>query len=58
MEKIKIKAHAALFSSGLLFGANYWIAKGLMPDTMQPMQIIFVRGFAAMLLFWLLSFSL
>ncbi|MPL75717.1 hypothetical protein SDC9_21548 [bioreactor metagenome] len=58
MEKLKIKAHAALFASGLLFGANYWIAKGLMPGYMQPMQIIFVRGFAAMLLFWLLSVSL
>lgn len=44
MEKLKIKAHAALFASGLLFGANYWIAKGLMPGYMQPMQIIFEIG--------------
>jgi drug/metabolite transporter (DMT)-like permease len=27
----------------LLFGANYWIAKGLMPDHLLPMQIIFLR---------------
>ncbi len=47
------KAHLALIVSGLLFGANYWIAKGLMPIYMQPMQIIFVRGTLALLLFWL-----
>lgn len=55
MTSAQLKAHAALFASGLLFGANYWIAKGLMPDYMQPMQIIFVRGLMAMLLFWLVS---
>lgn len=49
------KAHFALIVSGLLFGANYWIAKGLMPLYMQPMQIIFVRGAMALLLFWLVS---
>ncbi len=49
------KAHLALFISGLLFGANYWIAKGLMPAFMQPMQIIFVRGALALILFWLAS---
>ena len=45
------KAHLALTLSGLLFGANYWIAKGLMPLYMQPMQIIFVRGAMALVLF-------
>jgi len=49
------KAHLALIVSGLLFGANYWIAKGLMPGFMQPMQIIFVRGLSALALFWLVS---
>lgn len=49
------KAHLALTLSGLLFGANYWIAKGLMPLYMQPMQIIFVRGAMALVLFWLVS---
>lgn len=49
------KAHFALIVSGLLFGANYWIAKGLMPVYMQPMQIIFVRGAIALVLFWFVS---
>lgn len=48
-------AHLGLFTSGLLFGASYWIAKGLMPDFMQPMQIIFCRGLVALTLFWLVS---
>jgi drug/metabolite transporter (DMT)-like permease len=49
------KSHLALIVSGLLFGANYWIAKGLMPGFMQPMQIIFVRCLSALVLFWLVS---
>ncbi|MHC1776753.1 MAG: DMT family transporter [Lentimicrobium sp.] len=49
------KAHLALTFSGLLFGVNYWIAKGLMPIYLQPMQIIFIRGAMALFLFWLVS---
>ena len=49
------RAHLFLIVSGLLFGANYWIAKGLMPDFMQPAQIIFVRCLSAVALFWLVS---
>ncbi|NTW23487.1 MAG: DMT family transporter [Lentimicrobium sp.] len=51
------KAHLALIISGLLFGANYWIAKGLMPDHLQPMQIIFIRGLVSLILFWLVAFA-
>ena len=49
------RAHAALLFSGILFGANYWIAKGLMPTYMQPMQIIFYRGLITVILFYLFS---
>ncbi|MCF8217973.1 MAG: DMT family transporter [Bacteroidales bacterium] len=51
-------AHLTLFGTSLLFGANYWIAKGLMPDYFQPMQIIFMRVLGAMLLFWFLQLFL
>jgi drug/metabolite transporter (DMT)-like permease len=51
------KAHLALIISGILFGANYWIAKGLMPDYLQPMQIIFIRGLLSLILFWLVAFA-
>ncbi len=44
-------AHAALIVSGILFGANYWIAKSLMPDFMNPVQIILFRTIGATLLF-------
>ncbi len=47
-------AHLTLFVASLLFGANYWIAKGLMPDYFQPLQVIFMRVLGAMLLFWIL----
>lgn len=47
-------AHVALIISGLLFGANYWIAKSLMPDFMTPVQIIFCRTVGATILFALL----
>lgn len=49
-------AHLTLFATSLLFGANYWIAKGLMPDYFEPRQVIFIRVLGAMLLFWLLHF--
>jgi len=52
---VKLKAHTSLLLSGLIFGVNYWIAKGLMPDPLLPRQIIFIRIFFAAILFWLLS---
>jgi drug/metabolite transporter (DMT)-like permease len=51
----RFKAHGALLLSGLIFGANYWIAKGLMPEPLLPRQIIFIRVFSAAILFWVLS---
>jgi len=51
--KAETKAHLALITSGILFGANYWIAKGLMPDYLEPMQIILIRSIASLGLFWL-----
>ena len=55
---VKLKAHTALLFSGLIFGINYWIAKGLMPDPLLPRQIIFIRIFFAAILFWLVSNSI
>lgn len=50
------RAHLAMVTATILFGVNYWIAKGLMPDYLQPMQIIFFRVSGAMLIAWLLRF--
>ncbi len=43
MVKQNLRAHLAMLAATLFFGANYWIAKGLMPDHLLPMQIIFLR---------------
>jgi len=44
-------------SATLLFGANYWIAKGLMPKHLQPLQIIFLRVLGTLVISWALQFS-
>jgi drug/metabolite transporter (DMT)-like permease len=41
-----------------LFGANYWIAKGLMPDHLLPMQIIFLRVSGTMVIAWIIQMSI
>jgi drug/metabolite transporter (DMT)-like permease len=45
-------AHIALFSVNLIYGANYIIAKGLMPDLLGPSGFILLRVGGALLLFW------
>lgn len=46
--------HIFLLVSSLIFGGSYVIAKGLMPDYFNPMQIILVRVSGSLLLFTLL----
>jgi len=48
------KSHLALFGANLAYGANYVVAKGLMPDTIGPNGFIFFRVFGASVLFWLI----
>lgn len=43
MVKQNPRAHLSMLAATLLFGVNYWIAKGLMPNHLLPMQIIFLR---------------
>lgn len=47
-------AHIALIIAGFLFGANYWIAKGLMPVYLSPTPIIIFRTAGASILFTIL----
>ena len=49
-----VKSHLALFGANLAYGANYVVAKGLMPDPIGPNGFIFFRVSGAALLFWLL----
>lgn len=46
------KSHLALFIANLMYGANYVIAKGLMPDRISPNGFILFRVLGAALLFW------
>jgi drug/metabolite transporter (DMT)-like permease len=49
-----LRAHLALLAVNLIYGANYLIAKGLMPHLIGPSGFIVLRVVGATLLFWLL----
>jgi len=49
-----VKAHLALFIVNLIYGANYLIAKGLMPSVILPNAFILIRVLGATFLFWLI----
>lgn len=51
-------AHLSMLAATMLFGANYWIAKGLMPDHLLPMQIIFLRVLGTLIISWLIQLSI
>lgn len=45
--------HGALALVGLIYGANYVIAKGVMPNYMSPNAFILLRATVATILFWI-----
>ena len=47
----RLRANIFLVIATTFFGANYVIAKGLMPDYLLPRQIIFIRVLLSMLIF-------
>jgi drug/metabolite transporter (DMT)-like permease len=52
-----LKFHVALFIVQLMYGANYVVAKGLMPSVVGPNGFILLRVLGAVSLFWaVLSF--
>lgn len=53
--KENLKVHAALLSVGLIFGANYSIAKSPMPDLIPPSAFILIRVTIATLIFWIID---
>jgi drug/metabolite transporter (DMT)-like permease len=50
-------AHAALFVANVIFGVNYSVAKGIMPDYVPPFGFIVLRVWGAVVLFWALAWS-
>jgi len=54
MKKIYV-AHLAVIGANIIFGINYVVAKGIMPDYLLPRPIIFLRVLGATVIFWLVS---
>jgi drug/metabolite transporter (DMT)-like permease len=50
-----IKAHLAIIAANIIYGLNYVIAKGIMPDFLVPRAIIFIRLAGATLILWALQ---
>jgi drug/metabolite transporter (DMT)-like permease len=49
------KAHLALLGANLIYGANFLIAKGVMPNKIGPSALVFFRIVGAGLLFWIIK---
>ncbi|WKD85600.1 putative inner membrane transporter YicL [Polaribacter huanghezhanensis] len=49
------KAHLALLGANLIYGVNYIIAKGIMPNKIGPSAFIFLRVVGAGILFWIIK---
>lgn len=54
----KWKVHSALTFANLIYGANYGIAKAVMPHYIAPLGFIFTRVFFGSILFWTFNASL
>lgn len=50
------KAHLALLSVNMIYGANYLVAKGLMPGKMAASALVFLRIAGAGLLFFIVKY--
>lgn len=56
--KSNYNAHLALLGANTIYGLNYVIAKGIMPDHLLPKAIIFLRVSVTVLIFIFLHFLL
>lgn len=55
MNKV-FKAHLAVLGANIIYGVNYTVAKGIMPDYMSPLALVFFRVLGASIMFWLWGF--
>ncbi|WP_116039563.1 DMT family transporter [Seonamhaeicola aphaedonensis] len=51
-----IKAHLALFAGHVIYAANHFIAKDIMPEKVNPNALVIFRVVGAGLLFWGIKF--
>ncbi len=50
-----ILAHLAVIGANIIYGLNYVVAKGIMPDFLLPRVIILFRVAGAAIIFWIIS---
>ncbi|WP_157206871.1 DMT family transporter [Mariniflexile maritimum] len=55
MIKDTTKAHLALLGANIIYGANYIIAKGIMPHKIGPTAFVFFRLTGCAFLFWMIK---
>ena len=55
MKSNLFKAHLALLGANVIYGANYIIAKGIMPNKIGPSAFVFLRIVGAGILFWIIK---
>ena len=56
LSKNTITAHFALLGANLIYGANYIVAKGIMPEKLSPNAFVFIRLAFCVVLFWGIKF--
>ena len=56
MSKKLVFAHLAVIGANLIYGINYVVAKGIMPDYLEPRAIIFLRVAGASIIFWIVGY--
>ena len=49
------KAHLALLGANVIYGVNYIVAKGIMPDKIGASAFVFIRLFFGTILFWVIK---
>ncbi|MBN2638511.1 MAG: DMT family transporter [Bacteroidales bacterium] len=53
--KEHLPAYMAVLAANIIFGLNFVIAKGIMPNWLEPRAVIFLRVVGAGTIFWLVS---
>ncbi|MCE5264695.1 MAG: DMT family transporter [Deltaproteobacteria bacterium] len=53
-----LKSHLAIVGANTIYGLNFVVAKGIMPDFLLPRAIVFLRISGTLALFWVINFLL
>jgi drug/metabolite transporter (DMT)-like permease len=51
-----LKSHLAIIGANIIWGLNYVVAKGIMPDFLLPRAVVFLRISGTVILVWILHF--